>query len=92
MMNLIVFVLLLASLRVNANTKSPVVAAPRHPTFVAPHHNIQERVQDYYHERLHENAEAAKLYDMDNWFDTVVTSCLEAVERRRHHTRKEAQE
>ena len=85
-MKRITFWLLVASVRANTGTEPPVASsARRRPTFVTPHHNLQEYMQVYYHEHLHENAQAAKLYDMDNWFDTMVTSCLEAVIRRRHH-------
>lgn len=40
------------------------------------------RMHAYYHEHLHENAEAAKMYDVDGWFDLIVTSCLKTVRRR----------
>ena len=92
--NTLVF-LLLALPIVNASTKNPV--ASRRPAFVdpdkvrpqprkeqeTPSETNLERIQAYYHENLHENAEAAKLYDMDIWFDTLVTSFLESVVRRR---------
>jgi len=85
-MKLITFWLLVVSVRANTGNKPPVAATRRRPTFVTSrHNNLQERVRVYYHEHLHENAQAAELYDVDNWFDAVVTSCLEAVIRRRHH-------